>query len=51
MMGRVPNNDVELHFGSKQLAYAGFDVIGVDEGVGVIFQPRLAVKERAGRSA
>ncbi len=35
LVGRVADDDVELHGVSEQLRDAGFDVVGVDEGVGV----------------
>src|SRR5699024_701142 len=38
LVGRVADDDVELHVFSEQLRDASFDVVGVDEGVGVGFE-------------
>jgi len=35
LVGRVADDDVELHAVSEQLGDASFDVVGVNEGVGV----------------
>src|SRR5579885_3245905 len=47
----ISNNDIELHVVSKQLENASFDVVGVDEWIGVSLQPVLAVEDRFRRAA
>lgn len=47
----VPDNDIELHLTSENLADAGFDIAGVNEGVGVSLKLTAAIKSLLGRPA
>jgi hypothetical protein len=51
LIGRVTNNDVELHFSSKDLIKPSFDVVSVNECVGMGFEPFCTIKNRFARAA
>ena len=44
LVGRVADDDVELHVVSEQLGDPSLDVVGVDEGVGVGFEALATVE-------
>lgn len=44
LVRRVANNYVELHIVSKQPGYPSLDVVGVNERIGVGFQPFAPVQ-------
>ncbi len=46
LIRRISDNNVKLHIVSKYLGKPSRDVVGVDEGIGVVFQPLRPIKNR-----